>query len=39
MKKPAKTRRGITIGTTNATAASGDGIENPITAPGRKLNF
>ncbi len=39
MKKPAKTRRGIIIGTTNATAASGDGAENPIVAPERKLHF
>ncbi len=39
MKKPAKTRRGRTNGTTIAAAASGDGIDNPITAPTRKIEF
>jgi hypothetical protein len=33
IKKPAKTKRGIIIGTTNAAAASGDGALNPITDP------
>lgn len=33
IKKPAKIKRGIITGTTNAEAASGDGIATPITEP------
>jgi len=33
IKNPAKTNKGIMTGTTNAEAASGDGIETPIIAP------
>lgn len=33
MKNPANTSNGITMGTTNAEAASGVGVETPIRAP------
>lgn len=36
MKNPANTSNGITMGTTNAEAASGVGVETPISAPRNK---
>jgi hypothetical protein len=35
IKNPAKTKRGRTIGTTNAPAASGDGAATPMTDPSK----
>lgn len=35
MKNPAKTRSGRIIGTTNAAAASGEGVDTPTNPPGK----
>ncbi len=39
IKNPPKTRRGITIGTTSAAAASGVGAATPINDPKRQNIF